>query len=150
LLDPYESPDNLSFYFVAYVSPVVRDGLRYRMALPLGLAGLLLSVWRRERTHLWIRIVLPICLLIATPFSRYRQNLMIFFIPLAGYSLALCNAWIREREFRPGACYGAAVLMGWALMLGPFAGQPRSQYERNQEYVFSAQVLERLGERQQQ
>jgi hypothetical protein len=41
--------------------------------------------------------------------------------------------------------------MGWALMLGPFARQqPRSQYERNQEYVFSAQILERLGERQQE
>jgi hypothetical protein len=59
-------------------------------------------------------------------------------------------AWMKQRQFRPAACYGVAVLMGWALMLGPFARQPRSQYERNQEYVFSAQILERLGEGQQE
>lgn len=31
LLDPFEAPDNLSFYFVAHISPVVRFGLRYWM-----------------------------------------------------------------------------------------------------------------------
>jgi 4-amino-4-deoxy-L-arabinose transferase-like glycosyltransferase len=153
LLDPYESPDNLSIYFVEYISPIVRFGLRYWMVLPLGLAGLFLSIWRREQTHLWIWIILPvflIALLVGIPLSRYRQSLMIFFIPLAGYSLALVVAWIKRRQFRLAGCYVVAVLIGWALMLGPFARQPRSQYERNQEYVFSAEILERLGERQQE
>jgi len=40
LLDPYESPDNLSFYFVEHFSPVVRFGLRYWMILPPALPGL--------------------------------------------------------------------------------------------------------------
>jgi hypothetical protein len=153
LLDPYESPDNLSIYFMAYISPIVRFGLRYWMVLPLGLAGLVLSIWRRERAHLWIWVLLPIFLvglLVGIPLSRYRQTLMIFLIPLAGYSLALVAAWIEQRQFRSAACYGIAVLIGWTLMLGPFARQPRSQYERSQEYVFSAQILERLGERRQE
>lgn len=62
LLDPYESPDNLSFYFVERISPVVRVGVRYWMILPLALAGLILGIQRRERAHFWIWLFLPIFL----------------------------------------------------------------------------------------
>jgi hypothetical protein len=33
-------------------------------------------------------------------------------------------------------------------MLGPLAREPRSQYERVQEYVFSAQIFHMLGQAQ--
>jgi len=151
LFDPYESPDNLSFYFVAYVSPVVRFGLRYWMVLPAALAGLFLSIWRRERAHVWVWALLPVFfanLFIGIPLSRYRQSLMIFLIPLAGYFLAQLVSFIGRRQFRTAAYCGVAVLVGWGLILGPLSRQPRAQYERRMEYLYSAQILYRLGERQ--
>lgn len=151
LFDPYEAPDNISCYFVAHVSPVVRFGLRYWMVLPAALAGLYLSIRRREKAHLWIWVFLPILLcslLLGTPISRYRQSMMVVFIPLAGYFVATFSEWIRRRDFRAAAVYGLGVLMGWGLMLGPLARHPRSQYERVQEYIFSAQIFHMLGQSQ--
>jgi len=151
LFDPYESPDNLSCYFVAHVSPVVRFGLRYWMLLPLALAGLCLSISRCDRTHVWIWLFLPSLLcsvLFGIPLSRYRQSMMVVFIPLAAYSLVIFSGWIRRRDFRAASAYALSVLIGWGLMLGPLAREPRSQYERVQEYVFSAQIFHMLGQAQ--
>ena len=127
LLDPYELPDNLSFYFVANISPIVRLGLRYWMILPVGLAGLFLSVQRRERAHFWLWLFLPIFLLsflVGFPISRYRQSLIIFFIPWAAYFVVSLGALLRRREFLKAAYYGAALLLGWGLILGPPSRQP--------------------------
>src|ERR1700739_2807339 len=44
LFDPYELPDNLSIYFVASISPVVRLGLRYWMILAPALAVVVVCV----------------------------------------------------------------------------------------------------------
>jgi len=151
LFDPYESPDNLSFYFVRHISPLVRFGLRYWMILPLGLAGLVLGIWKRERTHIWIWLLLPIFfvnLFVGIPLSRYRQSVMIFFVPLAAYFLSQLAASIERRDFR-SALYGVvAVCAAWALILGPLSRQPRAEYERRLEYLFSAQIFYRLGDQQ--
>ena len=128
---------------------MVRFGLQYWMVLPVALAGLYLSIHRREPAHLWIWVVLPILLcslLFGVPISRYRQSMMVVFIPLAAYSLATLSDWIRRRDFRAASVYGLGVLVGWSLMLGPLARHPRSQYERVQEYVFSAQIFHMLGQ----
>ncbi|HKF26740.1 MAG TPA: hypothetical protein VKB24_12200, partial [Candidatus Acidoferrum sp.] len=141
--------DNLSFYFVAHISPVVRFGLRYWMILPPALAGLLLGIGRRERTQFWIWIFLPISLaglLVGIPFSRYRQSLMVMLIPCAAYFLAAVLGWIRRREFRTAGYAGLAAAVGWLLMLGPLARQPRQQYERASEYLVSAEIYHRLGD----
>jgi len=151
LFDPYESPDNLSFYFVADISPVVRLGLRYWMILPLGLAGFFLSIRRREQAHFWIWVFLPVFLLslfLTIPVSRYRQSLMLFFIPLAAHFLVFLRASIDRREFPKAAAYGAALLAGWALILGPLSRQPREFYERPAEYMLSAQIFHLLGQEQ--
>jgi hypothetical protein len=151
LLDPYESPDNLSFYFVAGVSPVVRLGLRYWMILPLALAGLLVSIRCREQAHFWICICLPVflfSLFVGVPLSRYRQSLAVFFIPLAAYFLAFLRALVDRREFHKAASSVAALLAGWALILGPLSRQPRALYERSTEYLLSAQIFHELGKEQ--
>jgi 4-amino-4-deoxy-L-arabinose transferase-like glycosyltransferase len=152
LLDPYESPDNLSFYFVAHISPLVRFGLRYWMLLPPAAAGLLLlSLRRRDPSHVWIWIFLPVSLvslLVGVPLSRYRQSLMLILIPCAAYFLVWLYALISRRQYR-GACYSAiALIAGWLLILGPLAHQPRGQYERPSEYVVSAQIYHLLGDQQ--
>lgn len=152
LFDPYESPDNISFYFVAEISPVVRFGLRYWMILPLGLAGFVLSLWRAERAHLWMWIFLSVfwlSLFIGTAVSRYRQPLMLFFIPWAAYFLRIVWGFVSRREFRAAAYCGVAVLFGWVLILGPLSRQPREQYIRPAEYIGSAAVLRLLGQEQQ-
>jgi len=149
LLDPFESPDNLSFYFVTHISPVVRLGLRYWMILPVALAGLVLGTWRREKTHFWIWIFLVISLasmLVGIPLSRYRQSLMVMLIPCAAYFLATLYEWAGKRDFRRVGSASAALVVGWALMLGPLARQPRQQYERASEYLVSARIYERLGD----
>jgi 4-amino-4-deoxy-L-arabinose transferase-like glycosyltransferase len=148
LFDPYESPDNLSIYFVENISPIVRFGLRYWMVLPLALGGLFLTAWRREKVHLWTWIFLPITLasiLVGPPVSRYRQSLLLLFIPWAAYLLAYLFALVRHREFRKVAYSSLALLIAWVLILGPLARQPRSQYERPVEYLMSAEIYHSLG-----
>jgi hypothetical protein len=151
LFDPYESPDNLSVYFVATISPMVRLGVCYWMILPLALAGLFRSIWHLEQTHFWIWVFLPIfflSLFVGIPLSRYRQSLSVFWIPLAAYFLVFLYDLIGRREFRKTLAYGVALLAGWALILGPLSRRPRQEYERPAEYLFSAQVYHELGEEQ--
>jgi len=151
LFDPYESGDNLSFYFVAHISPVVRFGLRYWMILPIALAGLFLSIARKEHAQLWMWVFLPIVLssvLFGTAVSRYRQSLMIFFIPWTAYFLMIMWSLINRRKFRTSAYWAMALLAGWALICGPLSRQPRGQYERPQEYFASVMIYHWLGEEQ--
>jgi hypothetical protein len=148
LCDPYEPADNLSFYFVADISPVVRWGLRYWMILVPALAGLFLSLKRRLYAHLWLWIAFPVFLvsvIVPVPVSRYRQSLMLFFIPWAAYFLADLGTLLVQREFRKALYRAATLLVGYALLLGPLSQQPLDQYERPQEYILAAQVYHRLS-----
>jgi hypothetical protein len=148
LCDPYEPADNLSFYFVADISPVVRWGLRYWMILVPALAGLLLSLKRRLYAHIWLWIAFPVFLvsvIVPVPVSRYRQSLMLFFIPWAAYFLADLGTLLVQREFRKALYRAATLLVGYALLLGPLSQQPLDQYERPQEYILAAQVYHRLS-----
>lgn len=149
LFDPYEMPDNLSIYFVAGISPIVRLGLRYWMILAPALAGLVLSIWRRDQAYAWVWLLLPLLgvgVFIGLPVSRYRQSLMNFLIPCAAYFLASLWTFLLRREFLKAANGGVALLAGWALILGPLSRQPRDQYERPQEYLLSAEILHLQGE----
>ena len=149
LFDPYESPDNLSFYFVAHISPVVRFGLRYWMLVPPGLAGLCLGIWRRDRGHFWIWVLLPvfvISLLMGIPVSRYRQVLMLFLMPCAAYFLVFLKDLYRQGKLRTLGYGFLALLAGWISVLGPLARQPRERYERASEYLVSAQIYHQLGD----
>jgi hypothetical protein len=82
------------------------------------------------------------------PISRYRQSLTIFLIPWAAYFAVSLGAWIGRREFHKAAYYGAALLVAWALVLGPLSRQPSERYERPAEYLVSAEIFHRLGEEQ--
>ena len=151
LCDPYEIPDNLSFYFVAGISPVVGLGLSYWMILVPGLAGLFLSIRKREHAHLWLWIAFPIILssaLVSVTVSRYRQALMLFLIPWAAYFLTAFVASIRRHELRNAFSFGAPLVLGYALVLGPLSQHPRNRYERPAEYIVAAQIYHKLGEEQ--
>jgi hypothetical protein len=67
---------------------------------------------------------------------------------LAAHFLAFLRALIERREFPKVAAYGAALLAGWAFILGPLSRQPRELYERPAEYLISAQIFHELGQEQ--
>jgi 4-amino-4-deoxy-L-arabinose transferase-like glycosyltransferase len=148
LLDPYESPDNLSFYFMAAISPLVWLGLKYWMVLVPALAGFFLMVRQWERGHFWLWVFflsLLASLFVGVPVSRYRQSLMIFFIPWAACFMSFLCGLIRRREFYKAGGYAIALLLGWLLVQGPLAQHPRRYYERPNEYLLAAQIYQQLG-----
>jgi 4-amino-4-deoxy-L-arabinose transferase-like glycosyltransferase len=151
LADPYESPDNLDYYFMADISPVVRFGLQYWMILVPGVAGMLLMIRRPGPGHFWLWVFLPpflAAMMIGVPVSRYRQSLMIFLIPWAACFLALFVDLIRRREFRLAGVCAFALCLGWLLVLGPFAQQPRGHYYKPDTYIVAADLYRRLGDPQ--
>jgi hypothetical protein len=148
LLDPYELPDNISFYFMETISPMVRFGLRYWTILVPALAGLALTLYFRNRAHLWLWLFLPVILagiVVAPPLSRYRQSLAVLFIPWAAYFFSYVVDLARARRILLATCWGMVLLMGWLLVLGPLARQPRERYERPAEYLITAEIYHRLG-----
>jgi hypothetical protein len=148
LLDPYELPDNISFYFMETISPMVRFGLRYWTILVPALAGLALTLYFRNRAHLWLWLFLPVILagiVVAPPLSRYRQSLAVLFIPWAAYFFSYLVDLARARRIGLATCWGIVLLMGWLLVLGPLARQPRERYERPAEYLITAEIYHRLG-----
>lgn len=149
LLDPYESPDNISIYFMAAISPLVWLGLQYWMILVPALAGFLLMVRRWERGHFWLWmffLAFLVSLLVGVPLSRYRQSLMIFFIPWAACFLDFLGDLFRRQAFFKAGGYTIALLLGWLLVQGPLAQHPRSNYERSYEYTMAANIYRQSGD----
>ncbi|HWN97012.1 MAG TPA: hypothetical protein VNT99_18425 [Methylomirabilota bacterium] len=147
LLDPFELPDNVSFYFMEQMSPTVRFGLKYWMILVPGIAGLVLSALQRDRRHGWLWLLFPLLLagiLMGMPMSRYRQILAVIFIPSAAY-FATWLWMTAKQQPRRAVLGGATVLAGWALCLGPFSRVPKERYERAFDYVLAANIYESAG-----
>jgi len=147
LFDPYESVDNLSFYFVEHVSPLVKWGVKYWMILVPGLGGFLWSVGQRDRRHFWLWVLFPLAVLtvmLSLPLSRYRQPLALYWIPWAAcFFAALAQAWAKQP--RRAVVMATSLVAGWLLCLGPLARHPRSAYERPYEYEMAAQIYLELG-----
>lgn len=73
---------------------------------------------------------------------------MVLLIPCAAFFISQIDDWIRARDFRRMSAAALFLLTSWGLILGPFARQPRDQYERASEYILEAQIYHRLGEDQ--
>ena len=147
LLDPFELPDNVSFYFLERISPTVRFGLKYWMILVPGVAGIALSFVQRDRRHAWLWVIFPMLLagiLMGMPMSRYRQILAIILIPSAIHFFAWF--WIAATQNpRRAVLIGAATVMGWALCLGPLSRVPKDRYERAFDYIIAANIYANAG-----
>jgi 4-amino-4-deoxy-L-arabinose transferase-like glycosyltransferase len=146
LSDPYESPDNVSFYFMERMSPVIRFGLEYWMILIPGVGGLILSLLKRDRGHLWLWLLLPTLVagvILGVALSRYRQILSILWIPWAAYFLFHIWALVKSHP-RRAVVYSMACFAGWLLVLGPLARVPRSSYEREAEYILAEHIYETM------
>jgi hypothetical protein len=148
LLDPYEPCDNLSIYFMENISPPVRWGLRHWMIIIPGVGGLILSLLAKDRRHFWLWLLLVPLLagvMIGTPLSRYRQSLVILWIPWAAYFLV--TWWKSLNENRHQAWTMAfIVFLGWISCVTVFARFPRNLYERPWEYSYSVTVYQNMGQ----
>jgi 4-amino-4-deoxy-L-arabinose transferase-like glycosyltransferase len=148
LFDPYEPCDNMSVYFMENFSPPVKWGLRHWMLIVPGVAGLILSLRFKDKRHFWLWLIfapLLVGVLIGTPISRYRQSLMILWIPWAAYFLITTwRAFYQNR--RLAWTLVIAVVLGWAACLTVFARVPKTQYERPWEYLIAISVYRDEGQ----
>jgi len=148
LLDPCEPTDNLSIYFLGYLSPPVRWGLKHWMIIIPGLGGLALSLRLKDRRHFWLWLLfLPLLagVLVGTPMSRYRQSLALFWIPWA--ALFLVTLWTHfPGNRRAGLVMASALVLGWTACLTVFNQTPKSEYERPGEYHTMVLYYEQQGQ----
>jgi 4-amino-4-deoxy-L-arabinose transferase-like glycosyltransferase len=148
LLDPYEPPDNLSLYFMATISPPVHWGLRHWMVIVPGLGGLALSLHLKDRRHFWLWLMLAPLLagmVLGTPVSRYRQSLLVLWLPWAAFFLV--TWWTKVSQNRRWAWgIACATVLGWTACLTIFARIPRNQYERPFEYIAAIWIYEDEGQ----
>ena len=148
MFDPYEPIDNVNLCFFERISPTVKWGLRHWMIITPGLGGLFLSLYRRDVRHTWLWLFLPIMLanvLIGLPLSRYRQFVMVLWIPWAAYFLVELLRSIRQERRLAGILAGFLAI-GWTLSLGPLARTPPEAYDRTTEYLLSVSIYETLGQ----
>jgi hypothetical protein len=148
LLDPCEPSDNLSLYFMEKISPPVHWGLKHWMIIVPGLGGLALSLLLRDRRHFWLWLMLVPLLagvVLGTPVSRYRQSLVVLWLPWAAFCL---RWWWTMLSQNRGNAWGiaCAALVGWTACLTIFARIPANQYERPFEYGVAIRVYLNEGQ----
>src|SRR6185436_19245562 len=147
LLDPFESCDNVNLTFVEGISPLAKYGLQHWMLIVPGIAGLVLRLLYREKPHFWLWILLPLLLagvLVGLPLSRYRQVLMILWIPWAAYLITELVFPIVPMRPRAQIILGGLLIGGWLVCTGPMAQHPK--YDRPTEYLWSYYIYRELGE----
>lgn len=112
LIDPFEIPNNVSFYYGLEISPVLSLTLRYALILPLGLAGLVFAIWRRRGAALLLLYggAIGAGLLIPPIMARYRLQLVPVLILYAAEGLTCVGKYFRESWWVP-ALYSGAVLV---------------------------------------
>jgi 4-amino-4-deoxy-L-arabinose transferase-like glycosyltransferase len=133
LKDPFEFPNNVSFYYGMDISPVLRWCITYGMIVPLGLAGLLLFC-RRDRNTLLLALYLVATvgwLLMTSPLSRHRLSLVPPLLVFAAATLvAMLHAGLQHNLHRLGLM--AVLILGSALVQHAIFLYP----EQSKTYVY--------------
>jgi 4-amino-4-deoxy-L-arabinose transferase-like glycosyltransferase len=148
LMDPFESPDNVSFPFVEQISPFVKWGIRHWMIITPGLIGLLISLIRMDIRHWPLWIVLPAligAIAVAIPLSRYRQAFAVLWIPWTVYFGFCLIQHLRRRDWPRAVGLTLCLVAGWTLSLGPLSRCPPQFRDRPSEYAVSVDVYRKLG-----
>ena len=151
LLDPIEVPDNLSFAYGLDLSPGLRWTLRWGGLVPLGLAGLVLSLpaWRRHGLLLLYGFAVLAVLLIPPVLGRYRLTLEPILCVYAGAGVV--RAWESARERRVRSTAGFALLVVLVALVQHRLAPIRVLREspafvlRPQEYRVSARIYASEG-----
>jgi hypothetical protein len=98
--DPFEVPNNTSFYYGVELSPVLRGTLGYGIVFPLGLAGFLLSLraWRRHVLVALYGLTMVGGLMAVPILARYRLVLVPVLLLYAAVLLVSLSDALRERN----------------------------------------------------
>ena len=92
-----------------------------------------------------LRMALLAGVLIGTPVSRYRQSLMILWIPWAAYFLV--TLWrLFSTNRRLAWTFAVAAVLGWTACTTVLARVPKAQYERPAEYLIAISLYENSGQ----
>lgn len=153
LLVPYESPDNVSFYYAALKDPLLSWLPAYGLLLPMAALGFALS-WRRLARLLPLAptgLALLVPILLSMPLSRYRVTLVVHLMPFAGLALGWLAASLRAKRWRRvlAAAAGLLALAATARTIetrAVFAGKPAALfYRRPSDFWVSAEILAATG-----
>ena len=152
ILDPYEHPDNVTYYYGRDISPPLAFTLGYGLVLPLGLAGfaLMLARWRQySLVTLYLFVAFAVQMLTMV-LARFRLTLVPVLILGAAYCVITAIDLIRARNFARVAVVLsmilaiAAVQHLWAPREDPWATS--SRYWQLLERVTVARVYASRGQ----
>ena len=148
LLDPHEiSGGEVSFDYGREVSPALHFSLGYGFIVPLGVAGVLISLrgWRRQRL---IYLYLP-ALLLGQAFGPIQERYRLTLVPvMIGYAaVALVQIFDQLRERRLGRAAGglAIVLLISVVQQVWIPLFPPKGYGRGADYLWNAEVYASEG-----
>ena len=113
LVDAYEPPNNVSYYYGRDISPLLRFTFDYRLLWPLGLAGLLLSFKHRpahRMLHLYALVAFMVQM-VTVILSRFRLGLVPVLILGAAYLFGRAIHLCRERQWGRFTAMWCAVLL---------------------------------------
>lgn len=100
----YEIPNNMNYYLYREIAPVLKIlPVRYLFIAPLGLAGLLIGIWRyrwKIFPLLLMTLVTIAPLIIAGNMARYRTPLVIMLCIFAAYFLYEMISWAAAKNWK--------------------------------------------------
>lgn len=149
LMDPFETPDNVSFPFMERFSPLVKWGLKHWMIITPGLLGLALGFLRGDTRHWPLWVILPPLLgaiVVALPLSRYRQALAVLWIPWAVYFAFCLLQYARQRNTIRVAVLAVCLVSGWSLSLGPLSRCSAEELDRSLEYALAEGIYQKANQ----
>ncbi len=150
IVDPSEVPNNLAYSYGLEISPVLRLTLGYGLVLPLGLAGLALSLteWRRHVLLLLYGSTMFGALMFSSIVARYRMVLVPVLILYGASGIVRWGRALRGRRPAPAIGY-LALVAGFALAQHRLLALPEWRVESAvhlQEYNLSAKVYADAGQ----
>ena len=147
--DPDEPCDNITLAFMGTISPMVRFGLPHWFIIVPGVLWLFLSLWRRDKQHAWLWALLPLIsssIFLTVAVSRYRQALVVFWLPWAVYALSIVVAHLKSRMPARAAVPALLCVSGWAACWLAPGVIDASAADRPTEYQIAIGIHEQLGE----
>jgi tetratricopeptide (TPR) repeat protein len=147
LVDPFEIPNNVSYYYARELSPALSLSLGYGLIFPLGAAGLLLllKAWPRPSLFYCYLAAALGTQLMTVILARFRLAFIPVLILAGGYFCSRLLGMVRERRLPSLAgCLGLVAGIALAQQLWtPVVGIPMTL--RVAEFDYSAQVYASEG-----